>query len=310
MMTFSLNDVYSSIDRVADTLPVENLSNRIRFAEHKSIFRDRGEFYQFREYDPEMGDLVSDIEWRKIGPDGKLYVRIGIPLKEFQAVVMADLSSSMTFEVDYQYKERMLLEAIGDIGLTCVRGQDSLGLMGFAENIIFDEEPRVGSDHVDYLIEQIYRFFEAISSDGKGRLNRKKTDFVKALKVFYERYANKQCFLVVISDFVGAEELINSQVLKDVANQHEVVFLFLDDLEEFNIGWAPGFIRMEDMETGKRRIVSTRMIRKENALSRTKRKQIRKEIQGLGIDSMVLEYGKGFQRLYRVFDARRESLRK
>ena len=152
MMTFSLNDVFSSIDRVADTLPVENLSSRIRFAEHKSVFRDRGEFYQFREYDPEMGDLVSDIEWRMTGPDGKLHVRVGIPIKEFEAVIMADLSSSMMFQIDYQYKERMLLEAIGDIGLTCVRGQDPLGLLGFAENIIFDEESKAGSDHTEYLI--------------------------------------------------------------------------------------------------------------------------------------------------------------
>jgi len=310
MMTFSLNDIYSSIDRVADKIPIENLSSRTRFAEHKSIYKDRGEFYQFREYDPEMGDLVSDIEWRKIGPDGKLYVRVGIPPKEFDGVILADLSLSMTFRVDHQNKERMLLEAIGDIGLTCVRGQDPLGLMGFAGDIIFDEEPRMGSDYVDYLIEQVYRFFEKIISDDKDNLNKNKTDFVKAFKIFYERYSNKQCFLVVISDFVGAEELLRSQILKDVASQHEVVFLFLDDPEEFNIGWVPGFIRTEDMETGKKKVVSMNQLRRENALSRLKRKQMRNTIQSMGIDSMVLEYGKGFQRLYRAFDARHESLRK
>lgn len=310
MMTFSLDDIYSSIDRVADTLPVENLSGHVKFAEHKSIYKGRGEFYQFREYDPEMGDLVSDIEWRKIGPDGKLYVRVGIPLKEFDAVILADISASELFAVDYQYKARMLLEATGDIGLTCVRGQDPLGLIGFAENIIFDEEPRTGSDHVDYLIEQMYRFFESMSLIGKNKIGGNKTDFVKAFNFFSERYSSKQCFLVVISDFIGAEELLRSQILKDVSSHHEVVFLFLDDPEEFNIGWAPGLIRTEDVETGKQRRISIGRLRKENALSRIKRKQMRNELQNLGIDSMVLEYGKGFQRLYRAFDARSESLRK
>ena len=305
MMGFSLADIYSSIERIENVIPVESLSKRLRFGEHKSVFKSTGhDFDQIKEYDPE-DDSIFEILWNSIGTDGKLYVRKAIATKEFPAVILGDLSTSMTFGVDYRCKERMFLETMGNIGMTCSHGQDPMGFIGFAEDILFDEQPRLGQDHVDYLIEEVYKFFQAISSDGKGKLDRKKTDFDKAFRFFSERYANNQCFVVAISDFIGVEEFANSQILKDVANQHEVVFIFLDDPEEFKFS-GPGYIKMENMETGEQISVSRRM---SSNFIRNRRKNIREELRNIGVDSMVLEYGKHFQRLHRFFLARQESFR-
>ena len=50
MMGFSLSDVFSSIDRIENVIPIESLSNRLRFGEHKSVFKSTGhDFDQIKE---------------------------------------------------------------------------------------------------------------------------------------------------------------------------------------------------------------------------------------------------------------------
>ena len=309
MIRFSLADIFSSIERLENIIPVEGLSDRIRFGEHKSLYKSDGyDFDQVREYDPQE-DSIFDIMWNFVGSDGKLYVRKARATKEFVAVIMADLSTSMASGVGHQAKERMLLESVGNIGMTCSHGQDPMGLVGFAEDIIFDEEPRLGSEHVDYLIEEMYNFFQTISSDGKGGIDRRKTDFYKAFSFFSERYVNNRCFLVVISDFIGAEEIVDSQILKDIASYHEVVFVFLDDPAELRLTKGPGYIRQEDIETGQEYVVQRSKLAELELELRQRRKEMKNALGNMGIDSMVLEYGKNFQRLLRLFMARQESFR-
>lgn len=310
MMTFTLDDIFASIYRVANTLPIEDFSRSTKFGEHKSQFRGDGhDFDRVVEYDPQVHSL-SQIDWRSMDYKRRVYVRESRVTKDFPVVIMADMSASMLFGVDSQNKERMLLESMGDIGLTCYHAQDPMGFIGFAEDVIFDEEPRVGEGQLYYLIGEVYNFFEGIMEDGRGKLSKNITNFYNAFDFFSRKYANKQCLLVVISDFIGMEEIVESSVLQDVANQHEVVFIFLDDPLEFTINRGPGSIRVENIENGKQLVVARRNLWKIGSEIRQARKKMREEnLKELRIDSIVLEYGKHFQRLYRFFIAREESFR-
>ena len=98
------------------------------------------------------------------------------------------------------------------------------------------------------------------------------------------------------------------EVLNDITSHHEMVFVLLDDPSEFNFGGL-GYIRQEDLETGQTKFVSRLKAKKNELKIRLRRKQFRKEIQAAGIDSIVLEYGKHLQRLYRFFIARYESFK-
>lgn len=309
MMTFSLQDVFSSIYRVANTLPVDLFSRRVRFGEHKSQFRGDGhDFDRIVEYDPQI-HTISQIDWRSMTRD-KVFVRESRVTKDFPVIVVADLSTSMTLGFDdRQHKERMLLETLGNIGLACFHAQDPLGLIGFAEEIIFNELPKVGEDNLFYLVEQLYEFFEGISSDDKGKLDRQKTDFYNAFDFLVRTYPNTNCFVVVISDFIGLENLPDLKVLEDVSSYHDVIFIFLDDHEELQVNSGLGYVRLEDVETGKTSIVSRRKIKQLNVEIRQKRKSTREKLREVGVDSVVLEYGKHFQRLHRFFLARQEILR-
>jgi len=310
MMTFRLDEVFSSIYRAANVIPVEGFSTRMRFGEHPSQFRGDGhDFDRMVEYDPTKHSL-SQIDWRSIDSKKRLYVRESRVTKDFPVLVLGDVSTSMTFGVDNQHKERLLLEVIGDIGLAAFHSQDPMGFIGFAESAVFDEEPRIGEDNVYYVIEQVYDFFKGLRSDGRGKLNRRKTDFQHVFDLVNRKYANSHCFIAVISDFIGAESLASSQVLRDLADRHEVVFIFIDDPEEFNVGGKLGYLRVENIEKeGDRAVVLLRKMPQIGLKARQRRREFRKVLESLRIDSIVLEYGKHFSRLHRFFLARQESFR-
>lgn len=309
MMTFTLEEVFSNIYRATDTLPIELSSRSVRFGEHKSQFKGDGhDFDRVVEYDPQVHS-IAQIDWRSMTRD-KIYVRESRITKDFSVLVMVDLSTSMTFGVkDRQYKERMLLEVLGDIGLACFHAQDPMGLIGFAEDVIFNESPKVGEDNVFYLMEQLYDFFAGLSSDGKGKLNRRKTDFYNAFDFLMRTYVNTNCLVIVVSDFIGLQNLPNSKVLEDILSHHEVVFIFLDDPAEFESKNMVGYLKMRDMETGKQTVVARRKIQDLSADIRRRRRATRNKLREIGIDSIVLEYGKHFQRLHRFFLTRQELLR-
>lgn len=313
-MEFALSDIYPSIHKAINTLPIGSPASRVRFGEHSSKFKGQGpDFYQITEYNPEE-HTIDQIQWHLTDPDGTIYVREAKITKDFEVVVMGDISLSMMFKL------RLLLESIGNIGLTCSHAQDPMGFIGFSEDIIFDERPRVGEDAVYYLLSELYKFFEGLENDGKGFRENQETNFKRAFEFFSSRFANKHCFLIVISDFIGAEDFFKSQLLKDTANRHEMVCLFLDNPAEFNIQSLLGNLfqrlfgrlRMTDIETGKERSVSFDKMKKLEQKLRSDRKKIRDDIGDIGIDSMVLEYsksGKHYERLYRFFLERQEMIK-
>ena len=319
-MRFILEDIYPSIQKAANELPIGTDASSMKFGFHSSKYKGRGpNFYQNVEYDYDEHD-IDQIQWHLTDSDGTVYVREAIIDKDFPVVVMADLSTSMMFRLRYPYKLRLLFETIGNLGLTCSHAQDPMGFIGFAGNIIFDERPRVGEGPVYYLLEEMYKFFEGLEKDGKGPLKREGTGFKRAFEFFASRYGGKNPFLIVISDFVGAEELVNSQLLKDTSSHNEIVFLFLDDPDEFNVtSWLSrifritfGYLRIRNIESGKQSVVSIRKWRKMGKEIREKRKEMRNCLKDMGIDSMVLEYTKGgkhFERLYRFFLGRKDALK-
>ncbi len=311
-MQFTLNDIHSSIHKAANALPISTPASRVRYGDHTSRFKGQGpDFYQISEYNPEE-HTIDQIQWHLTDPDGTVFVREAKITKDFVVVVMADLSTSMMFSSDYPSKQRLLFETIGNIGLTCSHAQDPIGFIGFAEDVVFDERPKVGEGVIYYRLGGLYKFFEGIEGDGRGPLKRGETNFQKAFEFFSSKYVNKHCCLIVLSDFVGAEEFFTSQMLHDVSNQHEVVFLFLDDPKEFNINRTFGYLRTQSIETGETVVVSLRKIIKIGQELRRKRKEMRNCLKDLGIDSMVLEYttkGKHYERLYRFFLNRQEAIR-
>lgn len=318
-MSFSLSEVFSNIQKVGNTIPIGTKSKRFRFGEHSSKFKGQGpNFYQNVEYNPEE-HTIDQIQWHLTDEDGRVYVKEAIISKDYPVIVMADISPSMVSGTNYQYKKRLLLDTVGNIGLTCFHGQDPMGFIGFSDKVVFNRTPRVGEANTYFIIEQVYDYFKNMEQ-GLSKFQGARTDFFSPFEPIRAHYANKQCLLIVISDFIGAEEMVNSQTLKDIATKHEIVFLFLDDPTEFDVrsrlkGWLWhlfGRLRMTDIETGKEFDVRLSKLQKNEQEIRAERKRLRNRLTDMGIGSMVLEYSpenKHFQRLLRFFMLRKESFK-
>lgn len=304
MKNFSFNDIQSALTHIRGGIPAVRLSTRVRLAEHRSVFFGPSyDFFDIQEYDPER-DPPNQIIQSLVGPDDEIYARKCIEYHEVKNIFLADLSSSVDAGLDF-IKRRLLLETIGYIGLTGARYQDPIGLAGFTDRVVLNLPARCGQNNFYYLLRTVYNFLAERGLDDK-KTPKHKTDFFAAFD-FVRRSFNRRCFISVVSDFVGFEKAISSPLLRTVASKHEMVFVFLDNPHELISAGGIGYIRMKDVEGGRQRIVSRSKLAKEEKEIRAKRKELRRELRGLGIQSVVLEYGKHFNRLFRFFERRHKT---
>ncbi len=114
----------------------------------------------------------------------------------------------------------------------------------------------------------------------------------------------------MISDFVGFEKVVSSRLFRMVASRHEFVFIFLDDPQEYYTGKGFGYLTTKNIEGGRRRIISRIKMIEFEKKARQRRRELRRELRKMGVQSVVLEYGKHFKRLRRFFTARRRYSRR
>lgn len=304
MKSFSFNDVLSTLTHIRGGLPAVRLSTKVRLAEHRSIFFGPSyDFHDIQEYDPER-DLPNQVIPYLVGPDDEIFARKCVEYHEVKAIFLADLSSSIDAGLDF-IKRRLLLETIGYIGLTGARYQDPIGLAGFTDKVVLNLPARCGQNNFYHLLKTIYDFLVERDSDGK-KTSKYGTDFFAALD-FVRRSFDQRCFVLVVSDFVGFEKAVSSSLLRAVASKHEMMFVFLDEPQELISAGGIGYIKTEGIEGGGLRIVSRRKLAEAEKEIRAKRKELRRELRGLGIQSVVVEYGKHFNRLFRFFEKRRKT---
>ena len=304
MKSFTFNDILSALTHIRGGIPAARLSTRVRLAEHRSVFFGPSyDFYDVQEYDSER-DLPNQIIPSLVGPNDEIYARKCVEYHEVKNIILADLSSSIDAGLDF-IKRRLLLETIGYIGLTGARYQDLIGLAGFTDRIVFNLPARCGQNNFYHLLKTVYDLLAERGLDDK-KTPKHKTDFFAAFD-FVRRSLNRRCFIPMISDFIGLEKVVSSSLLRTVASKHDMIFVFLDDPQELVSAGGIGYIRTGDIEEGRQRIVSRSKLAGEEKEIRAQRRELRKELRGLGIQSVVLEYGKHFNRLFRFFERRRKT---
>lgn len=302
-MEFQFNDILSVLANVNTEVPAIKLSTRMHLGDHKSTFFGPSyDIFDVQEYDPERDPPNQIIPLLMSEEDDIIFARKCIEQHEVRVVFLVDLSSSLDIGLGF-LKRRLLLESIGFIGAAGARHQDPVGLVGFTDKIVLNMPTRCGLSNFHYLLRCTYDFFENQRID-KPRA----TDFYEGFdhlrKVF-----DKPCFVPIISDFIGFQKIIHSPLFKFISSRHELVFIFLDDPAEFsrNAGW--GYVRLDDIESGRSMIVSRRKLRKLDSLARIERKALRNELRRMRIDSIVLEYGRHIKRLQRFFIRRHKMIR-
>lgn len=292
------DEVLSAIQHIRGGITIPRLSSRRQLGERRSWSKGHGhDLAQFTEYDPTVHS-VHQIVWTMRPGWTRVYARESHLLRDFPILLLTDLSSSVeSGVVGVAEKQRLLLEVAGIIGLTSAHNRDRVGLIGFAEKVLFSIRPRSGEANIYYLISQLCKFFE------KAGVEPRKTDLWAAID-FANRNFRDPCIIIVLSDFIGCEEIVSSHLLR---SHHEFIFIVLDDPKELAFSAKTGTVSCANIETGEKTAVSLNRIAELRKYIEEHRSEFQKALGRRGIDSLTLSYGSHFEALARFLAERRQT---
>ncbi len=300
-----VEEVFARFRDIKHSIKAKRKATSIHYGEHRSGFKGSGyDIVGVDEWRP--GQPLKDIAWSlslKTFPDRLFRIERMEP-KELRTLIVADLSYSTLFRISRAAnKGLLLLELIGNIGLTRANIRDPVGLLGFSDRIELYMKPRLGSPQVFHMAQQI---FDKLALEREFP-SRRRADFSVAIDFMMARLKTGHSVVVLsdLVDFLNDPESIDVTRLRTLAAKHDMMMLILDDPEEYRVKSRLGYIRISDMETGRQTVISAR---KAGAIRR-RIEEAQEEVQYrlkrlCGIDSVVLAPGNHADELAKFLVAR------
>lgn len=284
-----VEEVYARFRDIKHGIRAKKPSTSIHFGEHKSGFKGTGyDIVGIDQWRP--GQPLKDVSWTlslRTYPE-KLYRIERMEPKELRTLIVCDLSYSTLFEVSRESNKALLmLDLIGNLGLTRANVRDPVGLLGYSDRVELYMRPKLGTSQVFHMAHQIFEKLKLERQFPEKRPARLRValDFMLArLKM-----RHSVILLTDLVDMVNDPDAVDYKRLRTVASKHDMILLILDDPEEFKVKSRLGYIRISDMETGKQTVISAR---KAGAIRR-RIEETRETLQyrlkhHAGIDSAVL----------------------
>lgn len=284
-----VEEVFARFRDIKHGIKAKKKSTSIHYGEHKSGFRGAGyDIVGVERWRP--GQPLKDIAWNislRTFPE-KLFKIERMEPKELRTLLVVDLSYSTLFQLQHESsKALLLLDLIGNIGLTRANVRDPVGMLAFSDQIEMFIKPKLGTSQVFHLAQLI---FEKLNFE-RQYPSRRKADFSVPFRFMAARLKMRHS-IIVLSDFVDMindPASIDVPLLRMLASKHDMMFFGLDDPEEFQFRSRLGYVRISDMETGKQTVVSARKA----AAIRKKIEESRAALQhklkhACGVDSVVL----------------------
>jgi len=284
-----VEEVYARFRDIKHGIRSRKPSTSIHFGEHKSGFKGAGyDIVGVDQWRP--GQPLKDVAWNlsmRTYPE-KLFRIERMEPKELRTLIICDLSYSTLFQVSQRSNKALLmLDLLGNIGLTRSNVRDPVGLLGYSDRIELYMKPKMGSSQVFYMAHQI---FEKLKLEREFP-SRRPANLKVAIDFMLARLKMRHSVVVLtdLVDLVNDHDAIDFKLLSTVAAKHDMIVLILDDPEEFSVKSRLGYIRISDMETGKQTVISAR---KAGAIRR-RIEESRETLQyklkyWAGIDSVVL----------------------
>ena len=284
-----VEEVYARFRDIKHGIRARKRSTSIHFGDHKSGFKGAGyDIVGVDQWRP--GQPLKDVSWTlsmRTYPE-KLYRIERMEPKEMRTLIACDLSYSTLFQVSHDSNKALLmLDLLGNIGLTRTNVRDPVGLLGYSDRIEIYMRPKLGSSQVFYMAHQI---FEKMKLE-RELPARRPAHLTVALEFMLARLKMRHSVIILtdLVDLVNDHDAINFKLLTTLASKHDMIVIILDDPEEFRVKSRLGYIRVSDMETGQQTVISARKagaIRRRIEESRAAL-QYKMKHQA-GIDSVVL----------------------
>ena len=284
-----VEELFARFRDIKHGIRAKKRSNSVHFGEHKSSFKGAGyDIVGIEQWRP--GQPLKDVAWTlslRTYPE-KLYKIERMEPKELRTLIVCDLSHSTLFQISHKSNKALLmLDLLGNIGLTRANLRDPVGLLGYSDRIEMYLRPKLGSSQVYYMAQQI---FEKLKLEREFP-SRRSAHLKVALDFMIARLKMRHSVIVLtdLVDLVNDPDATDFTLLRTLTSKHDMIVLILDDPEEFRVKSRLGYIRISDMETGKQTVISAR---KAGAIRR-RVEESRETLQyklkhQSGIDSVVL----------------------
>jgi len=206
----------------------------------ESVFKGRGvEFEEVRPYVP--GDEVRDIDWNVTARLGQAYVKRFVEERELTVMLVVDVSRSMLFGTRGQEKRELAAELCALLGFAAVRQNDRVGVALVSDQVEHFVPPSRGRVHLLRILRDVLDH-ESARGTRLGTAAR-----------FLTRTLHRRSLVFWISDF---EDRLDPHDWRVMAARHELTALAVRDPADEHMPRA-GWVLLEDLETGKRRLVDS-----------------------------------------------------
>ncbi|HEV2106258.1 MAG TPA: DUF58 domain-containing protein [Candidatus Eisenbacteria bacterium] len=207
----------------------------------ESVFKGRGvEFEEVRPYVP--GDEVRDLDWNVTARLGSPYVKRFVEERELTVMLVVDVSRSMRFGTHGQEKRELAAELVAILGFAAMRQNDRVGITLAAGRVEHFVPPARGRVHLLRLLRDV---LDVEPVPGGTRLGEAARFLARALR--------RRSLVFWISDF---EDRLDVRDWRVLARRHELTALALRDPRDEALPRA-GWVLLEDLESGARRLVNT-----------------------------------------------------
>lgn len=239
-----------------------------------SIYKGRGtEFLEIREYAPGYDD-IREIDWNVTARIGQPHVKKFREERDLIVMLLLDLSGSMGYGSTHNTKREKLLELAALIGMSVIKRNNRLGMIGFTDRVETFMRPGGGR-------KQFYRMIDSLSSlkvEGKG------TDIEKALK-FLNHTSGKGTVVFLVSDFMSEDY---TKALKTSARKYDLIPIRMEDPAERDLPNV-GLLEMTDNETFDPALIDTSdpaFRRHYTAMTLSRDRSLHELFSSCGIDSV------------------------
>lgn len=192
------------------------------------------EFDQIREYQP--GDDIRFVDWNSSARMNKLLVRQYFEEKNRNIIIMVDISGSLFFSCDDQYKFDLVAQVASVLTLVAQYGKDNVGLVFFSDQIDEVIPPASGKIHEMNLMKKLFEI----------EPTKKLTNLNIALE-FAAKKIKRNSIVFLLSDFIDSDNYEKN--LRAVTKKCDLIFIKCIDKNE-EIFPEIGLINVQDVETG------------------------------------------------------------
>ena len=148
--------------------------------------------------------------------------------KELRTLIVCDLSYSTLFQVSQETNKALLmLDLLGNIGLTRANLRDPVGMLGYSDRIELYLRPKLGTSQVFHMA---YKIFEKLKLEREFP-SRRPAHLKVAVDFMLARLKMRHSIILLtdLVDLVNDPDSVDFKQLSTLAAKHDMIVLVLDD---------------------------------------------------------------------------------